>query len=75
MKHTGILIILTGCMLVVAGLVFMLADKLPFLGRLPGDIHVRGKHSTFFFPLATCVVLSIALTIVLNIIIRLFFRK
>jgi hypothetical protein len=70
MKQTALLLILAGAILVVVGLALLLAGKVPFLGRLPGDIHVRGRNFTFSFPLATCIVLSLLLTLVLNIILR-----
>ncbi len=56
------------------GLVVWLAGKsgLP-AGRLPGDLHVRGERWSFHFPLVTCILLSIALTIVVNLVGR-FFR-
>jgi hypothetical protein len=42
--------------------------------KLPGDIVIRGKHSTIYIPLTTCLVVSVVLTLVLNVILR-FFRK
>ncbi len=58
-----------GLAVAAAGLVFMLLGRtnLP-LGRLPGDILYRGKHTTFYFPLATSIVLSVLLTLVLYIV-------
>jgi hypothetical protein len=67
----GKYIIITGIILIVVGLVVLLADKIPFLGKLPGDIYVRGKSGSFYFPVVSCVVISVVLTIILNI----FFRK
>lgn len=55
----GILLLITGAVLVLAGRM-----GLP-LGRLPGDVAVRGKHFTFYAPIATCVILSILLTLVM----------
>lgn len=71
MKSMAIMLILAGVVLVVAGLLFLLAGKLPWLGHLPGDINYRGKNTTFSFPLATCVIVSIILTVMLNIVVRL----
>jgi len=51
--------------------VFLLSDKFPFLGRLPGDIHIEGKSSSFHFPVVTCLIASVVLTVVLNVIVRL----
>jgi hypothetical protein len=50
----------------VIGLLVSLAGRLPFrLGRLPGDIHIHGKNSTFYFPLTTCILLSVVFSLVL----------
>ncbi len=55
----GRLIITAGLVLVVIGVLIAMGDRLPLrLGRLPGDITVRGKHATFYFPLVTCLLLS-----------------
>lgn len=71
MKSLAIMLILAGLALVVTGLLFLLAGKLPWLGHLPGNINYRGKNWSFSFPLATCIIASIILTLVLNIIFRL----
>jgi Protein of unknown function (DUF2905) len=72
MSELGKLLIGLGVVLVVAGGVMMLLGRtnLP-LGRLPGDIVYRGKHTTFYFPLATSVVVSVVLTIVMYVVGRL----
>ena len=61
-----------GVLIVVIGAVLMLAGRahLP-IGRLPGDIAYRGKHTSFYFPLTTSIVLSIVLSLVLYLISRL----
>ena len=71
MKQFGLMLIVMGGMLAALGAVFLFSDKIPFLGRLPGDIHVEGKGSSFHFPVATCLVVSVVLTIVLNVLVRL----
>lgn len=59
----GRALITLGVALVVLGVLVTFAGRLPFrLGRLPGDIYIQGKHSSFYFPLATCLVLSILLS-------------
>lgn len=70
----GKLLIVVGGLVVVAGVVLMLLGKttLP-LGRLPGDIFYRGKNATFYFPLATSILLSVALSLVLYVVSR--FRR
>jgi len=64
--NIGRMLILFGLVLVAAGLLLMLLDRLPIrLGRLPGDIVLRGKNSVFYFPLATSLLLSLVLTLLL----------
>ena len=62
-------LILIGVVLAAAGLLVMLAAKLglPRLGRLPGDIVYRGKNTTVYLPVVTCLVLSVLLTIVFSL--------
>ena len=69
MADTGRLIIILGIALVVVGGLVMLLGRtgLP-LGRLPGDFLFRGKNSTFYFPLATSILLSVVLSAVLFLI-------
>ena len=60
----GSVLIVLGLVLVVLGLFLTVGEKLPLrLGRLPGDIHVRGKHTSFYFPVVTCLVLSVVLSL------------
>ena len=67
----GKLLIGIGIIFVIIGVIFLWGDKIPFLGRLPGDIYVRRGHSTFYFPLSTCLIISLILTLILTI----FFRR
>ena len=69
MAEFGKLLILCGIVLVVAGLVAVLVGRtsLP-LGRLPGDFVFRGKNTSFYFPLATSLVVSLVLSILLYVI-------
>lgn len=66
MTDLGKVLIGLGLVLVVAGIVMVLAGRanLP-LGRLPGDIVYRGKNTTVYFPVVTCVVISVVLTVVM----------
>jgi hypothetical protein len=67
----GKLLVFIGVGIVVVGLVLMVLGRTNFpLGRLPGDFVYRGKHSTVYFPLATSIVLSVLLSIVLYLISR-----
>ena len=60
--NVGKMLILAGIVLVGAGVLWLLGARVG-LGRLPGDIVIRGERSTFYFPLATCVVLSVVLSL------------
>ena len=54
-----------GALLFAVGLLLYFTPRLPFrLGRLPGDIVIRGKNTTFYFPLATCLLLSLAFSLI-----------
>jgi DUF2905 family protein len=66
----GRLLIAAGALLVVVGVVLILAGKVPFLGRLPGDIVYRKGGTTFYFPLVTCLLLSLVLSFVLSLLRR-----
>ncbi len=66
----GKLLVILGIVIAVMGLIMMFAPKIPFLGRLPGDFVIRKGNFTFYFPLATSIILSIVLTIIFSI-----FRK
>ncbi len=69
MTDLGKLLIFLGATLLVAGIVLTVLGKMHLpLGRLPGDIIYRGKNTTFYFPLATSVLLSVVLSIVLYVI-------
>jgi hypothetical protein len=69
MTDLGKLLILLGAALLFAGVLLLLVGRLHLpLGRLPGDILYRGKNTTFYFPLATSILLSILLTLILYVI-------
>jgi len=70
MAGLGKTLIYLGLLLVVVGLVLSLAGKLPWLGHLPGDISIERERFSFYFPLATCLVISVILSLVLY-----FFRR
>jgi ribose/xylose/arabinose/galactoside ABC-type transport system permease subunit len=70
-SQIGLMLVTLGILLVAGGLAVMYLDKLSWLGRLPGDINLHGKGWSFHFPLVTGLILSIILTILLN----LFFRR
>ncbi len=65
LRELGRTLVLLGSLLLLVGAFFCFGGKLPFrLGHLPGDIVHRGEHTTFYFPIVTCLLLSIGLSIV-----------
>ena len=66
----GKTIIVFGIVLILVGLGFMLVSKIPFLGKLPGDIVWKRGNFTVIFPLATSIIISLVLTLLLNLIFR-----
>ena len=69
----GRLLIILGGLLLAAGVLLVLLGQIPFFGRLPGDIAIERERFSFFFPLASMLILSLILTVVVNIVLR-FFR-
>lgn len=59
----GKLLIVLGVVLVVAGIAVQFAGKVPWLGRLPGDISIQRGNFSFYFPIATSIVLSVVLSL------------
>ena len=70
MAGLGKTLIYLGLALVVIGLVLTFAGKVPWLGRLPGDISIERENFSFYFPLATCILISVIISLVLY-----FFRR
>ena len=70
MAGLGKSLIYIGIVLVIVGVLFSLGGKIPWLGHLPGDIYIRRERFTFYFPVTTCLLLSIIVTLFLY-----FFRK
>ncbi len=70
LQPLGRSLIIFGVILVVVGSVLLLGQKLPWLGRLPGDIAIRREHFSFYFPLASCIVLSVILSLIAWLISR-----
>ena len=68
LSQFGRLLVLVGAVILFLGLLLVVADRVPFIGRLPGDITVRGDGWTLYAPLATSIVLSVVLTLVLGVV-------
>jgi len=66
----GKLLILFGVLIVVIGLLLLVGEKIPWVGRLPGDIIIKRERFTFYFPIATSILISIILTLLFTL-----FRK
>ena len=72
MDSLGKLLVLAGILLVLlGGALLLLAGKIPFLGRLPGDMVIRREHWSLYFPLTTSILVSVLLTLLLSY----FFRR
>jgi hypothetical protein len=65
MSELGKMLIIFGIIIAAVGVILLVAPKIPWLGKLPGDFVYRGKRVTFYFPLATCILLSIILSLIL----------
>jgi hypothetical protein len=66
----GKLLILLGVFIILAGVFLLVGEKIPWIGRLPGDIIIRKKNFTFYFPIVTSIIISIILTLLFTL-----FRK
>lgn len=64
MPALGKLLIILGIMLIIVGFAFVFGDKIPFLGRLPGDVYVKKERFSFYFPLTTSIIVSVILSLI-----------
>jgi len=69
------ILIFIGAGIVIFGGFMLLFSKIPFVKNLPGNIKIEKDNFTFYFPIATCIILSIFLTIILNVILWFFIKK
>lgn len=67
-QHIGRFLIIIGVVIAAIGGLLMLSGKIPWLGRLPGDIVMQRKNFTFYFPLATSILVSLLLTLIFWIV-------
>ena len=63
MLSLGKVLIIIGLVIAGIGIVFVLSPKLPWIGKLPGDILIKKENFRFYFPLTTCIIISILLTL------------
>lgn len=66
----GKFLIILGCFIIALGLLLTFIPKIPYLGKLPGDIYIKKGNFSFYFPLGTCILLSLILTLLLNLLFR-----
>ncbi|MGZ3569654.1 MAG: DUF2905 domain-containing protein [Thermodesulfobacteriota bacterium] len=66
----GKLLILLGVFIILIGIFLLIGDRIPWLGRLPGDIIIRKKNFTFYFPIVTSILISIILTLIFTFLSR-----
>ena len=71
MSEIGKILLILGGIIIVIGLVLVFSHHIPFLGKLPGDIVVKKDNFSFYFPLVTFLLISIVLTIIINVVLRL----
>ncbi|OGO06816.1 MAG: hypothetical protein A2Y73_02545 [Chloroflexi bacterium RBG_13_56_8] len=71
-EQAGRVLLIVGVLLIVVGLFLTFGSKIPLLGRLPGDLHIQRGRFSLFLPLASSLLVSIILTVLLNVILRLF---
>jgi hypothetical protein len=64
-EHLGKALLVMGLIIAAVGGLMMVSGRIPWIGRLPGDIVIQRKNFTFYFPIATSVILSILLTLLL----------
>jgi hypothetical protein len=69
-QQTGKLLIFAGVFIAILGVLFLFGDKIPFLGKLPGDIYIKKKNFTLYFPIVTSLLLSLIISLIIYL-----FRK
>ena len=67
MQPFGKLFVVLGIIFIVMGLAFMFGDRIPYIGRLPGDIFIKKERFSFYFPITTSIIISVILTILFSI--------
>ena len=68
MEAMGKILLIVGAVIIMTGLVMIFNQHIPFFGKLPGDIVIKKENFSFFFPVVTFLIISIILTIIINVI-------
>jgi hypothetical protein len=66
----GKILLIIGGIIVIVGLILLFSQHIPFLGKLPGDIIIKKNGFSFYFPIVTFLILSILITIIVNVILH-----
>jgi hypothetical protein len=72
LESIGKMLLVFGGVVLLVGLLFVIMGRVPYIGRLPGDMFFQKGNFSFYFPLVTSILVSIALTIILNLVFRVF---
>ena len=67
-QQFGKILILAGIAIIILGIVLLFIGKIPFIGKLPGDILIKGKNYTFYLPLATSIILSLLISLIIYLL-------
>jgi hypothetical protein len=67
-QQFGKILIFIGILILLIGVFFLFGDKIPFLGKLPGDIYIKKKNFTFYFPIVTSIILSLLISLILYLL-------
>ncbi|TKJ28847.1 hypothetical protein CEE39_09765 [bacterium (candidate division B38) B3_B38] len=70
LRPFGKVLIFAGIVFIFIGILILWGGKIPLLGKLPGDIHIKRDNFQFYFPLATCLLLSLLITIIIALLRR-----
>ncbi len=60
----GKILVIIGACVALIGVVLMMVDRVPFLGKLPGDVHIQKENFSFYFPITTCILVSVILSLI-----------
>lgn len=74
MAGIGKVLLITGGIIIVLGLILIFSQHIPFFGKLPGDIVIKKDGFSLYFPIVTFLILSIMITVIVNVILFLFHR-
>ena len=74
MVGLGKILLIAGGIIVILGLILVFSQHIPFLGKLPGDIFVKKNGFSFYFPIVTLLIISVLITIIVNVILH-FMQK